>query len=396
MAIPASFGALQAALAIKEQRAPRLDGKAACAGARSSSQSCESRSPAHRSAFLVRLGDLHHGQAPFEHGARGVFVAQRASISAPGALDRRVGAFHRLDGHAGLRRHHHRLPDVESGHGPRHAQPVLDILALFLVRRARSVSTPSCASSGSRKAVELISSMPSSPSTLATAPSSMSVLRVRRFSSSLASRQSGRMLRENLLVLHLPGHHGLLHAFFVKGLDQPRQLAQRKPVDGDAAVAPRALVDLRVGLFADGRDHHGEPLRPRRIQQQKRKAAVAGDQAEFHCLLDHPALAALDEPDQQRHVFALHARASSRAPAWCSASQPAAAGKPSAARCSRSGENPRRSSPTLFIPKALFSRREEVSENGSTSWVTIVPPPMNAYLPTVQNWCTGLNAPTVA
>ena len=36
-----------------------------------------------------------------------------------------------------------------------------------------------------------------------------------------------------------------------------------------------------------------------------------------------------------------------------------------------------------------FPARAEVSENGSTSCVTIVPPPMNAYFPTVQNWCTG-------
>ena len=45
----------------------------------------------------------------------------------------------------------------------------------------------------------------------------------------------------------------------------------------------RALVDLRVGLFADGGDDDGEPLRPRRIQQQKREPPVAGDEAELHC-----------------------------------------------------------------------------------------------------------------
>ena len=43
----------------------------------------------------------------------------------------------------------------------------------------------------------------------------------------------------------------------------------------------------------------------------------------------------------------------------------------------RSGVKPRRSSPILLIPNALFSRRDEVSENGSTSCVTIVPPPIN-------------------
>ena len=39
-------------------------------------------------------------------------------------------------------------------------------------------------------------------------------------------------------------------------------------------------LDFREGLFLDGGDHHLEALSPRRIEHQKRKAAVAGDQAE--------------------------------------------------------------------------------------------------------------------
>ena len=38
-------------------------------------------------------------------------------------------------------------------------------------------------------------------------------------------------------------------------------------------------------------------------------------------------------------------------------------------------------SPILLMPNALFSRRDEVSEKGRTSWVTMVPPPMKAYVP---------------
>ena len=114
----------------------------------------------------------------------------------PGPLDRRVRPLHGLHRNAGLRRHHYRLPDVEPCQRPRHAKPVLDVLSLVLSRRApaHAPSATLLASSGSRNAVELISSMPSSPSTFATAPSSISVFRVRRFSSSFASRQSGRML----------------------------------------------------------------------------------------------------------------------------------------------------------------------------------------------------------
>ena len=84
-------------------------------------------------------------------------------------------------------------------------------------------------------------------------------------------------------MLHLAGHHGLLHALLVKDLDEPRQLAQREPVDDDALVVGRAAVDLRVGFFADGGNHYGKALRPRRVEQQEGKAAIAGDEAEFHC-----------------------------------------------------------------------------------------------------------------
>src|SRR5579883_91097 len=69
---------------------------------------------------------------------------------------------------------------------------------------ARSVITPGFATSGSRYAVDEISSIPSSPSTLATAPRSMSVFLVRRESSSFASRQSGRMLEKICLCFTCP------------------------------------------------------------------------------------------------------------------------------------------------------------------------------------------------
>jgi len=44
----------------------------------------------------------------------------------------------------------------------------------------------------------------------------------------------------------------------------------------------RAFVDLRVGLFANRRDSNRKPLGPRRIEQQKRKPAIAGNKAELH------------------------------------------------------------------------------------------------------------------
>src|SRR5271166_4452823 len=154
-------------------------------------------------------------------------------------------------------------------------------------------------------------------------------------------------------------------------------------MDADAAVRGRALVHLRVSLFANSGHHHGHALSPCRLQQQKRKPSVAGNQAELHGYLITPrslcsmnaASSAASSPSSSLIfsracvVFILDATRNRNA--LCNT-------------FSRSGENPRRASPTLLIPKALFSRLDEVNENGSTSWVTIVPPPINAYLPTTQ------------
>jgi len=56
-------------------------------------------------------------------------------------------------------------------------------------------------------------------------------------------------------------------------------------LDGDVLVACRAMVDLRIGLLANSRHHHGKALRPRRIQKKKWKASVAGNETEFHCAI---------------------------------------------------------------------------------------------------------------
>src|SRR5580698_2221821 len=152
-------------------------------------------------------------------------------------------------------------------------------------------------------------------------------------------------------------------------------------MNGNAVVIRCAPVDLRVRFLADGCYRHRQALRPCRAKQEKRKAAVAGDEAEFHVYIITPrwlrsrnaASIATSSPSSSLifssacEVF-IFADSSSRN-AFCSTA-------------SRSGANPRRARPILLIPNALFSRGDDVSENGSTSWVTIVPPPMNAYLPT--------------
>ena len=80
-------------------------------------------------------------------------------------------------------------------------------------------------------------------------------------------------------MLYLAGHHGLLYAFLLEGFDEARELAEREPVDGDALVGGGALVHLGVGLFADGSNHYVEVLRACRVEEEKGKAPVAGDEA---------------------------------------------------------------------------------------------------------------------
>ena len=150
-------------------------------------------------------------------------------------------------------------------------------------------------------------------------------------------------------------------------------------------VRSRALVDLRVGLLANGRHDHGKPLRPRRVQQQKRKPPVAGDEAKFHGYLITPR--------SLRSMNATSIATSSPSSAFaCFSSacvvfsfddqqQPEGLLQRLHPLRAETRAAPARS---LLIPKALFSRRDEVFENGSTSCVTIVPPPTNAYLPTMQ------------
>ena len=77
-------------------------------------------------------------------------------------------------------------------------------------------------------------------------------------------------------MLDLARHDGASDALGFKSVDEFRQLAQRKPVNGSGAFR----LDLGESLFLDGGDHDFISLRPRRVQHQKRKLAIAGDETE--------------------------------------------------------------------------------------------------------------------
>ncbi len=120
--------------------------------------------------------------------------------------------------------------------------------------------------------------MPSSARTLAMAPRSMSVERVRRLRSSLARRQSGADGGEDLLVPDLTGHDGASDALALEGLDEAGELAEGEPVDVDGGIGGGAGVDLGVGLFLDGGDDYGQVMGAGGFEEQEGEAAVAGDE----------------------------------------------------------------------------------------------------------------------
>src|SRR5437764_12977559 len=74
-------------------------------------------------------------------------------------------------------------------------------------------------------------------------------------------------------MLHLPGHHGVRHAFSFEDLDKLGKLAQADPVKGR-----RQRLEGRIGLLADCRDRHSDALAARGFQYQEREAHVAGNQ----------------------------------------------------------------------------------------------------------------------
>ena len=225
MAMPAWLARSSIASRSKSRVRAGFDGEASRAGLNHGFDGADTDHRHIEAHVLVGLGHLHNGQTPLEDGRRGRELLHRATASAC----RRAQWPHRCLPWPRRPRRPARRPR-RSGRcrsRPRPwRHPSHSRCSCALLRRgARSVRHAFLASRGSRNAVELISSMPSSASTLATAPSSMSVLRVRRFRSSLARRQSGRMLREDLFVLHLAGHDGHRDAFLVEGLDEPREFA---------------------------------------------------------------------------------------------------------------------------------------------------------------------------
>src|SRR5208283_1088862 len=79
---------------------------------------------------------------------------------------------------------------------------------------------------------------------------------------------------ENLVVLHLAGHHRPRHTFALQQLDGLAQFSQADPV-----YTLRGLRQLRRSLFLKRDYRHLDSLASRALQHEKRKSPVSRDQS---------------------------------------------------------------------------------------------------------------------
>ena len=180
-----------------------------------------------------------------------------------------VGAFHRLHRHAGALADRHALPDVESRERAGDAASVGDVASL---PRRRLAPRQQPLAGQQRLQQQRRIHQPDAlrlRATFATPPISASVFFAASDASSLTRRQSGRIERENLRVLHLPGHRSprrCLRAcrISISRLSSPSEIQWQRAASG---------FDFRGRLFLD-RDRR--PLRgpacARGLQRQQRES----------------------------------------------------------------------------------------------------------------------------
>src|SRR6202167_2290503 len=155
-----------------------------------------------------------------------------------------------------------------------------------------------------------ISSIPSSLNTLATAPSSISLSGVRKFNSSLASRQSGRMLEKICLCLTWPAITAWLMPSWrkvsinrdsspreSKYTRMPGSAAARASISGSVSSLMAATTTSAPCARAASSSRNGKgPLRA------IRPSLVIRSGFTWPLLLDHAPLGTLDKGHQVSHA----------------------------------------------------------------------------------------------
>ncbi len=143
----------------------------------------------------------------------------------------------------------------------------------------RRVITPANASIGFNRAVESISSMPSSFSTGATAPIKPSVF----LDGSLASSDKNFRIGhdapgKNLRVLDLTRHDGVGHAGILHQADALAELTERDPMDRRARLRG-GFVEIGECFFFCGDDRDVMAHRTGSVQHKEWEPAISRDEA---------------------------------------------------------------------------------------------------------------------
>jgi len=256
---------------------------------------------------LIWLGDLYDGEGAAQGGGWltcrrllnalskvGRFGAVRIAIGlavgvswgvegaeeSAGAGDGGVGAFHGLDGDAGLGGDNDGLAEVVGGDGLGYGASVGDVLLFFFVGGAGGEDARLCEEGlqvgGGRD--ELDAFVAEDFCDCAEEHVGVAGAEVEE---KLGESPVGTDAGEDLLVFDLAGHDGSGDAFGLEGFDETGEFAEGEPVDVDVGVGGGAGVDLGVGFFFDGGDDYGEVVSARGVEEEKGEASVAGDEAEF-------------------------------------------------------------------------------------------------------------------
>ena len=206
-------------------------------------------------------------------------------------------------------------------------------------------------------------------------------VRVRELRRSLCNRQSGRMLlniclRNTACPAICRGLHQLFRNTSISATIRPRE--NQCNVIALSSAASRSLISGSVS----SRIAPPSPSTPAPApHQQQKRAFVRCQQSTSSVYLVTRSLP-LDEPHRQHHIFALDNHFSTPASIFSFDTS----GNRRERFTRRPLSTPR--SPPLQTHavhhKYLCSPAGPGSSRNSTSWVTIVPPPVDAYFPTVQ------------
>ena len=206
-----------------------------------------------------------------------------AAHEGAGAFDGGVGAFHGLDGDAGLGGDDDGLAEVEGGEAAGEGASVGDVLALVVGGGALGED----AGCGEQR-FEVLGGGDQLDALVGEdlgdrAEQHVGVARA-QVEEELGETPVGTDAGEYLRVLDLAGHDGAGDAGGLEGVDEAGELAEREPVDADGGVGGGARIDLGIGLFLDGGDDDREAVGARGVEQRNGKRPLPAMSPSMVCV----------------------------------------------------------------------------------------------------------------